>query len=182
LPRRATATTLAGVLVRRALDTDDVRSVHLAAFARPLPGGGPPPEAGLVDALRAAGDLLPALSFVAVLDGLVAGHVATSAGDVGGHRLVAVGPLGVLPASQRRGVGSALMHAALGAADALGEPAVALLGSPAYYGRFGFERADAYGVTPPDPAWGEHFMLRRLTAWTPAVAGAFRYPAAFDGL
>ena len=43
------------------------------------------------------------------------------------------GPLSVRPDRQRRGVGSALMHAVLGAADALGEPLVALLGSTAYY-------------------------------------------------
>jgi putative acetyltransferase len=149
--------------------------VHEAAFGRTV-------EADLADALVRDGDIVGALTFVGLLDGAVAGHVATSAGRIGERRVVAVGPLGVLPDRQRRGVGSALMHAVLGAAEALGEPAVVLLGSPAFYGRFGFEPADAYGVAAPDPAWGEHFMLRRLTAWDATIAGAFRYPAAFDGV
>jgi putative acetyltransferase len=168
------------MIVRRAIDddADAVRAVHLAAFDRPSLDGAPAPEARLVDELRAAGDLLHALSFVAVESDVV-GHVATSVASVGAHRVVAVGPLGVAPSWQRRGVGSALMHALLGAADALGEPVVVLLGSPAYYGRFGFERADAYGITPPVAEWGEHFMVRRLTSWTPGLTGDFRYAPAF---
>jgi putative acetyltransferase len=168
------------MFVRRALDgdADAVRAVHLAAFDRPELAGAPAPEAGLVDELRAAGDLVDVLSFVAV-DGEVVGHVATSVASVGAHRVVAVGPLGVLPEWQRRGAGSALMHALLGGAEALGEPVVVLLGAPAYYGRFGFERADLYGIRPPVAAWGEHFMVRRLTSWTEGLAGDFRYAPAF---
>lgn len=45
-----------------------------------------------------------------------------------------LGPLGVAPSHQAAGIGSALVHAVLGAADALDEALVALLGAPAYYG------------------------------------------------
>ncbi|GAU70695.1 acetyltransferase [Streptomyces sp. NBRC 110611] len=44
-------------------------------------------------------------------------------------------------------VGSTLIRAGLDAARALGERTVTVLGHPAYYPRFGFERADAHGVT-----------------------------------
>ena len=44
----------------------------------------------------------------------------------------------------------------LGAADALGEPLVALLGDTYYYRRFGFELSSAYQITPPRPNGG-HF-------------------------
>ncbi len=74
------------------------------------------------------------------------------------------------------------MHAVLAAADALDEPAVCLLGSPAYYSRFGFRRSTDVGIDPPDPAWGEHFQVRLLTAWTAELRGTFRYAAAFDRL
>jgi putative acetyltransferase len=56
-----------------------------------------------------------------------------------------------------------------------------LLGDPAYYSRFGFVLAAPLGVLPPDPAWSEHFQLRRLTAWS-GVTGPFRYAPAFERL
>ena len=62
----------------------------------------------------------------------VIGHVLGTRGHVGQDPVVALGPLAVRPDRQKNGVGSALMHAVLGAADALGEPLVALLGDPAY--------------------------------------------------
>jgi putative acetyltransferase len=74
------------------------------------------------------------------------------------------------------------MHAVLGAADALGEPLVALLGSTGYYPKFGFGSAREYGITPKDPGWGEHFQVRTLTAYDPAVRGEFAYPEPFDRL
>jgi putative acetyltransferase len=58
--------------------------------------------------------------------------------------VIALGPLAVRPDRQQNGVGSALMHAVLGAADALGEPLAALLSNPAYYQRFGFELSNLY--------------------------------------
>jgi putative acetyltransferase len=74
------------------------------------------------------------------------------------------------------------MHGVLAAADALDEPCVVLLGDVAFYSRFGFEPARPLGVLPQDPAWGEHFQLRRLTAWTDTLRGTFRYAPAFNHL
>lgn len=59
---------------------------------------------------------------------------------------------------------------------------MALLGNPAFYGRFGFVPSGVYGIAAPDPAWGEHFQVRVLTAYTPEVRGTFRYADAFNGL
>lgn len=94
--------------------------------------------------------------------------------------MLALGPLSVRPDWQRRGVGTALMHAVLGAADALHEPLVALLGSTGYYPRFGFRLAYQYGIAPERPEWKEHFQVRVLTAYDPAVRGEFAYAEPFD--
>jgi putative acetyltransferase len=191
------------VLIRRerAGDVDAVRDVHLAAFAavrdrdEPVTAedeAGPPPdpvEARLVDELRAdPAAWLPALSLVAEdAEGEVVGHVVCTRGTLtgpdGAVPALGLGPLGVRPEHQKQGVGLALMHAVLGAADALGEPLVALLGEPAYYARFGFVTATDAGVEPPVEAWGRYFQVRMLTTYDAARhRGAFAYAPAFDGL
>jgi len=140
------------------------------------------PEARLVDELRDDGDAVPRLSLVAVVNGAVVGHVLCSRGVLGGRSVLAIAPLAVVPELQRRGVGSALVHAVLGAADALDEPAVVVLGDPSYYSRFGFGPAEPLGILAPEPAWGVHFQARRLHAWDPALTGTYAYPAAFNRL
>jgi len=70
--------------------------------------------------------------------------------------------------------------AVLGAADALGEPLVALLGDPGYYQRFGFRLAAEYQINPPAASWQPRFQVRVLTCYRPSVAGTFRYAEPFD--
>ena len=179
------------MLIRRE-GPDDGRAIHAlhsAAFAKPVPGSETREpgavEARLVDELRRDGDLVPQCCLVAEAAGdpTIVGHVAISRATIdGAPGVLALGPLGVAPQHQRRGVGSALMHATIAAADALGAPAIVLLGHPDYYPRFGFEPAVRHGITPPGP-WGpEFFMVRRLSAWDGSHRGAFRYAPAFERL
>lgn len=173
------------MLVRRELPTDvrAVADVHADAFA-PLYPGAAPVEPGLVTALRAGGDWLPRFAFVAELDGAVVGHVCLTRATLGPDRLpaLALGPIGVRQRVARRGVGSALMHAVLGAADAHGEGIVVLLGHTDYYPRFAFRPAAELGIEPEEPEWGPHFQARPLTAYRPELRGVFRYPAPFRQL
>jgi putative acetyltransferase len=171
----------AGVLIRPEApgDVAAIRAIVAAAFAPP----DPPAEAGLVDALRAGPAWLPALSLVATdQDGTVIGHVLATRGHVGAVPVLGLGPLSVRPDRQRRGVGSALVHTLLGAADALNEPLVALLGDPGYYQRFGFRPSGDYGIAPPVARWRPHFQVRPLTAHDPMLRGTFTYPEPFDHL
>jgi putative acetyltransferase len=173
------------VLVRRELpgDAPAVADVHAEAFAPMYPDSAPV-EPGLVDALRASDAWLPALSLVAEIDGAVVGHVCVTRATLGPDKLAALGlgPLGVREAHKRRGVGSALMHAVLGAADALDEGVVVLLGHPDYYPRFGFRPAAELFIDPEVPEWAPHFQARPLTGYRPQLRGAFRYAAPFGEL
>lgn len=155
--------------------------MQVAAFRRP-DRDDEPIEARLLDELRVCEGWLTALSIVAEIDGTVVGHVVTTRGFVGDVPALGLGPIGVLPSHQRHGVGLALMHASIGAADALDEPLIALLGSTDYYPRFGFASSTTVGITAPDPAWGEHFQVRTLTAYRPDIHGQFRYASPFDRL
>jgi putative acetyltransferase len=173
------------VILRRERPGDEagIAAVHAAAFARPESPSTIPPEVGLVDELRASDAWIPTLSVVALADNAIVGHVVCSRATIADtYPVLGLGPLGVSPQSQHRGVGIALVHAVVAAADALDEPLIALLGSPRYYGRFGFERAADHGIVAPDPNYGDHFQVRALTTATGAERGEFRYAPAFDGV
>ena len=123
-------------------------------------------------------------SIVAVVDGAIVGHVGLSRGWVDSRdRLVEVhvlSPLSVSPAYQRRGVGRALVAAAIEATDALGSPALFLEGDPRYYGRLGFEPAAEHGFTPPSPRIPlPGFQCVLLSTYEPTLTGALVYPDAF---
>lgn len=162
-------------------DLDAIDSVHRAAFADQAPGA-EPVEVRLVRNLREDVGWIPGLSLVAEDAGSVIGHVVCTTGSLGAAAAVGLGPIGVLPEHQQHGVGGALMHAALGAADALGYQVVLLLGHLDYYPRFGFVPADTLGIAPTDPEWGTHFQARPLSAWNSATHGTFHYAAPFDAL
>jgi len=160
--------------------TGAIHAVTAAAFAHADQPDQVPVEATLVDELRACDAWLPALSLVAVDSTGVVGHVVCSRAWLDSAPVLGLGPLSVHPDHQGRGVGKALVHTVLGAADALDEPLVVLLGNPRYYSRFGFRLADEYGIVPPVPQWRAHFQARPLTAFTPALKGKFVYAEPFD--
>jgi len=160
-------------------DAEAIRAVHLAAFPTA-------DEADLVDQLRATGELDPERSLLAVVEGEVVGHCLLTAtilehpdGSQVRGRVLALGPIGVLPTWQRRHVGTTLMHAALERSVRDGAAAVVLVGSPTYYARFGFAPARAQGLLPPGHWRDEIWMARLLPAWTPADAGVVRYARPF---
>lgn len=164
-------------------DVESIRRVHATAFPSP-DGAEQPVEVGLVDRLRASDAWTPALSIVAEIAGEVVGHVLCTRATVGDAALPALGlgPLGVLPTHHRCGVGSALMRAVIGAADALDETLIALVGDPRYYGRFGFRPASDLGIDAPDPSWSNAFQALPLSAHLLSPRGSFQFAPAFDGL
>lgn len=173
------------VRAQQADDYDAIRYVYAEAFRQPRfrppqELGAVPPEVGLFETLWEAGDVIPEFSFTALAGGGVVGHVTASPATVANDPVVAVGPIGVLPDHQGRGIGSALIDALLGAVDAADVPLVGLLGAPQYYGRFGFRPATGLGVIAPHPDWGDAFQVRPLTAHTESLAGPFQYAPAFS--
>jgi putative acetyltransferase len=138
----------------------------------------------LVDALRASAAWIDGLSFVAEVRRQVVGHVLLTRGLLDApERLVDVlvlSPLAVLPVMQGQGIGGALVRHALAAAEARGEPAVFLEGSPAYYPRFGFRPGGPLGfrrpsLRIPEPA----FQVVTTSSYQPWMTGTLVYPDVF---
>ncbi|MEQ4300628.1 N-acetyltransferase [Plantactinospora sp. B6F1] len=129
-----------------------------------------PPEARLVEALRGSGAWLPELSMVAEVDGELVGYALLSRVEVwpGAVPALALGPVAVRPARQRRGYGQDVVRAALDAAAELDERLVVVLGTPAYYRRFGFSPAARFGLTSPWSGLGDPWQALVL----PSVDGS----------
>ena len=131
-------------------------------------------EQDLVDALRNEGDLT--LSLVAEDGTRIVGHIAFSPVTIsdGTRDWYGLGPVSVWPELHGQGIGSALVRRGIADIRAKGAKGIVLLGSPDYYGRFGFEH-DPQLQYPGPPA--EYFQ--RLVLDGPAPTGVVRYVPAF---
>jgi putative acetyltransferase len=159
--------------IREAVPADHraIRRVNREAFGRD-------DEGALVERLRAGRAML--LELVAG-DAEIVGHIGFSALALvppsRAGAVAALAPMGVTPARQRTGVGSALVRAGLEACRARGVAAVIVLGHPGFYPRFGFAAATASRLRAPFA--GPTFMAIELVDGAlPEGAGA-TYPAAF---
>ena len=102
-------------------------------------------EQTIIAALRAANALT--VSLVAEMAGRVVGHIAFSpvAMSDGSPGWYGLGPVAVLPAYQRQGIGGALIQEGLARLKGLGARGCCLVGHPAYYQRFGFQNPRGLG-------------------------------------
>jgi putative acetyltransferase len=88
--------------------------------------------------------------------------------------------MAVLPAQQGRGIGSALVRTGLERCRALGFRIVVVLGHPRYYPRFGFQPADAFGLSCEYDSPPEAFMALEIEAGAlTGLKGTVRYHPAF---
>lgn len=153
-------------------DTAAIAGVHLQAFA-----GHPhsdQTEHLIVERLRQRGRL--AVSLVAEDGGKVVGHIALSPVLVDGLACgwFGLGPVGVLPACQGKGIGAALVEQGLSALRKRGAAGCVVLGEPAYYGRFGFRAQEGLHYPGPPP---DYFMALALHGALPS--GLVAYDPAF---
>ena len=139
-----------------AADTGEILALYPQAF----------PDEDLIPLVAALlGDSAAALSLVASVERRIIGHViftrcSSSTADVD---VALLGPLAVAPASQRQGVGSALVQTGLARVADEDTAFVCVLGDPQYYQRFGFRPERL--LKPPyplPPEWAEAWQTACL--------------------
>lgn len=121
-------------------DHQAVESILLSAF----PTGA---ESKVVNAIRENGNAV--ISLVAIFDEKVIGHILFS--PVTTHpptpeKGLGLAPVAVDPVHQSQGVGSKLIRAGLQNCIDLQYDYAVVLGSPNYYMRFGFQKANSFGL------------------------------------
>ena len=169
-----TMVTAGGVRPEEARDLGAIHAVHEACFPTDA-------EARLVARLREAGRLT--VSLLAEVDGEVVGHagwspVVAATGAVG----IGLAPLAVRASHRRQGIAACLVEAGLLACRSAGFGWAVVLGRPAYYARFGFEPASAFGLTD-EYRGGPAFQVVELRPGElPTGAGLVKYAPEFAEL
>jgi putative acetyltransferase len=132
--------------------------------------------------LRRSSGYVPELTFAAEEDGELVGFTMLSYVELEGHErpVLILTPLAVRPDRQRRGIGVAIVQAAVAAADERGEPLLLVEGVPAYYPLFGFHSASTLGLEKPHERIPEEAWLALpLSAYDPSLRGRVVYPDFF---
>jgi predicted N-acetyltransferase YhbS len=139
-------------------DRDQVYRIHQDAFQRD-------DEAQLVEKLRNNTQFNPNLSFVAVTDKKIVGHILFTPIQISSKSIssLALAPISILSEYQRQGIGSQLIEYALNQLKLQGFSSVIVLGHEHFYPKFGFLPAKKYNIRAPMPLENENcFMALEL--------------------
>lgn len=167
--------TMTDIIVRQetVADVRAIDVVNLSAFEGEA-------EAVLVTALRQSEHFIPELSLVAEIDSRIVGHILLSRaylGHTGGEvDVLVLAPMAVVPSQSHRGIGSALVRAALTKAVSLGHKAIVVVGHPEFYARFGLEKASKWDIRCLLPVPEESVQAIDLVKGALGSGGTLRYP------
>ncbi|MGH8729188.1 MAG: GNAT family N-acetyltransferase [Burkholderiales bacterium] len=163
------------ITIRASCDSDDVCSVHRAAFSTET-------EALLVNQLQARGKSV--VSLVAECGSDIVGHILFSPVTIDEKPVNGVGlaPIAVLPEMQNRGIGGRLIAAGLAACQRTGIGFVVVLGDPGFYERFGFTPASGRGLRNEYGAESEFAAIELSPQSIPSKGGLVKYAPEFAGL
>lgn len=136
--------------------------------------------------LRDSRDFIPELDFVAEKEGQIVGQIVYSRGVIryiqGAEKeVISFGPVSVLPALQKQGIGSALITHTINLAREMGFPAICIYGDPRYYSRFGFRCAEKYEIKTADDKFAVALQVLELQRGVLInIPGRFIESAAFE--
>jgi predicted N-acetyltransferase YhbS len=141
-------------------------------------------EQFLVERLRNSDAFIPELSLVAEIDNRVVGHILLTKIKIISEKhafdSLALAPVTVLPDFQKLGIGGQLSRYAHKIAIELGYSSIILLGHKDYYPKFGYSRADKFGIELPFDVPAEHCMaIELIENGLKGVNGTVEYPKAF---
>ncbi|MGQ9723255.1 MAG: GNAT family N-acetyltransferase [Candidatus Jordarchaeum sp.] len=159
-------------------DYSEISEMHSLAFEQDN-------EARLVEVLRSSPDFIHELSLVAVLNGLIVGHILFSKIIIQSENrrvsALALAPMAVRPKYQNSGIRSQLVIKGIKECRSLGYGIVIVIGHPDYYPRFGFKPARALGVKTSFDVPDQAFLIREvIPSALDSVSGTVVYPSSFD--
>ncbi|TCO69258.1 GNAT family N-acetyltransferase [Marinisporobacter balticus] len=121
----------------------------------------------IIHKIRKISAFIKELDFVACDEDIIVGNIIYSKARVVNKNkeefeVLCMGPLGVLPTYQGKGIGTLLMKHSIKVAKTLGFNAIVIFGNPNFYHRFGFKNAKEYNIQTSLGANFEAFMVLEL--------------------
>ncbi|MCJ8345854.1 N-acetyltransferase [bacterium] len=145
------------MIIRNEIESDigTVYKINCSAFTTNA-------EANLVNSLRK--NVKPIISLVAEIDDVL-GHIMFSPVTLSNHpdlKMMGLAPMAVHHSNQKTGIGSKLIEEGLKVCKNLGFVAVAVLGHPKYYPKFGFLPSTNFAIQSTYEVPPEVFMILEL--------------------
>ena len=157
-------------------EIQQIRKINLLAFETTT-------EADLVDRLRDSG--IPIISLVAEIGDKLVGYILFTpmTSDNSDIKIAGLAPMAVLPEYQNNGIGSALVEKGLEYCADEKYEAVAVLGHPNYYPKFGFIPSTRFDLISEYDVPKEVFMVKELVSHSLSkVSGVIKYHEEFNKL
>ena len=153
-----------GITIRRAVTADYAATENVlreAFWNCYAPGAS---EHLILHRMRASAGFVPELDLVAETDGRIVASIAFQKGtivcdDGRETKVLTLGPVGVLPAFQKKGTARRLIREALTRAKDSEFRAVFLCGDPLFYRRLGFLPAETFGIRTAENTWFEPLQV-----------------------
>ena len=138
----------------------------------------------LVNRLRKSEAFIPQLSIVAEIEGEIVGHIFITkiiiSDGIKNSESLAMAPVSVLPAYQRRGIGGRLITDAHKVALSLGYKSIILIGHEDYYPRFGYQKLARFNIQLPfDVPENNCMAIELVKGGLSGTQGRVQYPEAF---
>lgn len=136
--------------------------------------------------MRKSPDFVKELDYVACDGDTIVGNIIYSRAKVINDEnkefeVLCMGPLGVLPSYQKKGIGSLLMNNTIEKARQLGYKAIFIFGNPEYYNRFGFRNTREYNIQTSSGENFDAFMALELYSGSlKQVSGKFFASGSFE--
>jgi len=106
------------------------------------------------------------LDYVAVYNDEIIGNIVYAKAKIIGinkeYDVITFGPVSVLPAYQKKGIGKKLIEHTIAKSKEMGFNAVIIYGNPKYYERFGFKNSKEYKITDMEGNYNDALMALEL--------------------